>query len=85
MHSDVHRLRQASFQAGTWCVLVHTALWHASVHASTAAPRMRAAVSTTRRCRILQHHAGHAQSSRRLIGVLMMRQQPGRHLPRRRR
>ena len=30
------RLRQASFQAGTLCVPLHTARWQASVHASTA-------------------------------------------------
>ena len=26
----------ASFHAGTWCMLVHTACWHASVHESRA-------------------------------------------------
>jgi DNA segregation ATPase FtsK/SpoIIIE-like protein len=26
----------ASFHAGTWCMLVHTACWHASVHESSA-------------------------------------------------
>ncbi len=36
-HSVVHRFRQASFHAGTWCRLVHTARWHASLHASWAA------------------------------------------------
>ena len=35
-HSVLHRLIHASFQAGTWCILVHTACWQASVHASNA-------------------------------------------------
>jgi hypothetical protein len=33
-HSAVQRLRQASFQAGTWWGIEHTALWQASVQAS---------------------------------------------------
>lgn len=36
MHSEVHRLRQASFHAGTWWGTEHTDLWHASTHASWA-------------------------------------------------
>lgn len=34
-HSLLHRVRQLSFHAGTWCTAVHTARWQASVHAST--------------------------------------------------
>lgn len=34
-HSVLHRDRQLSFHAGTWCTVVQTALWQASVHAST--------------------------------------------------
>ncbi len=37
VHSVVHRFKHASFQAGTWCMFVHTPLWHASVQASVAA------------------------------------------------
>lgn len=36
MHSAVQRLRQASFQAGTWWGMEHTERWHASTHASWA-------------------------------------------------
>lgn len=33
-HSVVHRFKHLSFQAGTWCMFMQTALWQASVHAS---------------------------------------------------
>lgn len=36
MHSVVQRLRQDSFQAGTWCRFRHTVRRQASVHASPA-------------------------------------------------
>lgn len=39
VHSVVHLFRHASFHAGTWCMFVHTPLWHASVQASVAATR----------------------------------------------
>jgi hypothetical protein len=33
-HSLEQRWMQPSFQAGTWCTVVHTARWQASVQAS---------------------------------------------------
>lgn len=53
----VQRLRQPSFQAGTWWALAHTVRWQASVQASTAAGK-----ASTRQ--LPGHHMAHGMESR---------------------
>ncbi len=59
----MQRFRQASFHAGTWCRLVHTARWHASLQASSAArPRAHSFCKQRRE----QHSPQHKLAGTRL-------------------